>query len=746
MNLDGIRADIKRILYPYLAVNSETCTDGEKAAEEFLLSTLGGMEYFQKHPDHYGAFPIPGDPYGRAVCWALVQGLGDRTVVLLHHYDVVNTEDFKSLKALAFDPDALHKALLEMKQELHGLPKEAADDLASGEFLFGRGTADMKAGGAIQLALMDRFSKGSALAEDTGALAEAGEAGVSTLADNSVAPVEPRLPREPGLAENAEPGPAGNLLLLALPDEENLSAGMRGAITLLSVLKQRFSLRYVYAIDSEPHQRKDKTTGVISEGSVGKTLAFVYVRGSLSHAGKVFEGLNPLSVLSRIAAKTELSPLFSDTATDAIADSDVATDLASDSIANTNATDADATTEAITDSDVATDLASDSIANTNATDAIATANATHRQRLSPGREFPREEASPPPTWLYLRDRKKNYDASMPLGAGGCLSVLTLNSEPAEILDALAEVSREAFRETIDNMNASFGSFCNNTGQKHSTLPWEAKVCTFGELLAEAEQNHGDQFARQYDEKLNNITAEIHQKNIDFIEASFLLTEFVFGSIDDLSPRVVLGLVPPYYPNTSSIKLKERQDTAESSMTNSPLRNAPYITLDERQDSAELFMANSPPKNVSNVALDEGQDTAESSMTNGLPKNKNVSNVALDEGQNVCPVLAEKLIAFARERFGQKYDRESYFTGISDMSYFSMRDSAVIEKTMLENMPLYGKAYSIPLAEIEALSMPCMNIGPWGKDFHKLTERVSKTDLYERTPALLAKAIETILSE
>ena len=39
----------------------------------------------------------------------------------------------------------------------------------------------------------------------------------------------------------------------------------------------------------------------------------------------------------------------------------------------------------------------------------------------------------------------------------------------------------------------------------------------------------------------------------------------------------------------------------------------------------------------------------------------------------------------------------------------------------------------------------MNIGPWGKDFHKMTERVYKEDLYERTPMLLNRAVELILN-
>lgn len=60
------------------------------------------------------------------------------------------------------------------------------------------------------------------------------------------------------------------------------------------------------------------------------------------------------------------------------------------------------------------------------------------------------------------------------------------------------------------------------------------------------------------------------------------------------------------------------------------------------------------------------------------------------------------------------------------------------------MPFFGNIYSLPLKEMEETSMPCINIGPWGKDFHKLTERVYKEDLYERTPAILDFAIMSVL--
>jgi arginine utilization protein RocB len=59
---------------------------------------------------------------------------------------------------------------------------------------------------------------------------------------------------------------------------------------------------------------------------------------------------------------------------------------------------------------------------------------------------------------------------------------------------------------------------------------------------------------------------------------------------------------------------------------------------------------------------------------------------------------------------------------------------------------WQEAYKKKNYIMEALSVPVINIGPWGKDLHKFTERVYKLDLYERTPALLASAIDYVLGE
>lgn len=51
---------------------------------------------------------------------------------------------------------------------------------------------------------------------------------------------------------------------------------------------------------------------------------------------------------------------------------------------------------------------------------------------------------------------------------------------------------------------------------------------------------------------------------------------------------------------------------------------------------------------------------------------------------------------------------------------------------------WGRLYSIPFEDIESLSIPIINIGPWGKDYHKFTERVFIKDVIFNTPVWIIK--------
>jgi arginine utilization protein RocB len=117
--------------------------------------------------------------------------------------------------------------------------------------------------------------------------------------------------------------------------------------------------------------------------------------------------------------------------------------------------------------------------------------------------------------------------------------------------------------------------------------------------------------------------------------------------------------------------------------------------------------------------------------------------SLPEGVDDLPGF---LIEIAQKRWQQAYQKKNYIMGITDLSYAALQNGQDIVPVIGPNMPLWQKTYDIPFAEMEALSVPVINIGPWGKDLHKFTERVFEPDLCQRTPQLVESAIDFLLLE
>lgn len=260
---DNLSKRIEEIMMELVSVKSDTGTSEEREIEKYIYQWFKNLEYFKHNSDYFGKYSLKDDYLNRSVVWALVKGNGKNTVVFLHHHDAVDVYDYGVLSDYACNPKVLNEKIGSMP-----ISEEVRYDLESGEWIFGRGTCDMKGGAAIQMALMEKYSKD----------------------------------------ENFQ----GNILLLSVPDEESLSAGMRGGAELLKELKDRFSLDYTALINSEPHQRDHRDTGIIYEGSVGKTMPVVYVRGKKTHIGDIFQGFNAVVLLSEIVKRTELNPYLSD--------------------------------------------------------------------------------------------------------------------------------------------------------------------------------------------------------------------------------------------------------------------------------------------------------------------------------------------------------------------------------------------------------------------------------------------------
>ena len=304
-------------VYEYLnrivSVPGISDTDEERKTAEAIREILAEQPYFKAYPENFGTMEIPGDARKRPLVYGLVRGnkKSGRTIILTGHYDVVSVEDYGPLKPLAFSMDEL-KAELEKEYggrvmrapektvgkgsveagakaneeagERAEVPEKkpfgaAADpeqdfwnDVASGEWIFGRGAADMKGGLAAGLAVLL------------------------------------------GIGEEILDGTCrmdGNVLFLSIPDEESYSVGMRGAAGFLAKLREQEKLTYELLIDLEPMGR-DENGQEVFLGSVGKCMPVVLVQGRTAHVSRCFDGLNAVGVLGRMFEKTELSAEFAE--------------------------------------------------------------------------------------------------------------------------------------------------------------------------------------------------------------------------------------------------------------------------------------------------------------------------------------------------------------------------------------------------------------------------------------------------
>ncbi|WP_313757244.1 M20/M25/M40 family metallo-hydrolase [Tissierella sp.] len=88
--------------------------------------------------------------------------------------------------------------------------------------------------------------------------------------------------------------------------------------------------------------------------------------------------------------------------------------------------------------------------------------------------------------------------------------------------------------------------------------------------------------------------------------------------------------------------------------------------------------------------------------------------------------------------------KKFFPYISDLSYGAAPKDPKIIAALKDNMPGFGTKYDLPLEDMQKLDLPVLDIGSFGKDAHKFTERIEKKYSFEVAPQLVYKTIMNLL--
>ena len=266
------REEILNLANKLVQIPSITGTREENEAAKYIRDWFLELPYFKENPTHLSY--IKTQPEGQedhdlhaVVAWVHAAKPTKRTLIFISHFDVVDVQNYGSLASHAFSPDDL---LGHFSKE--DMPPDVRKDLESGNFLFGRGSMDMKFGAALEMSLLASLAR-----------------------DRNLYDV--------------------NIMVAFVGDEENCSTGMRGAITHIVDTAKSEGLEFLACINTEPGDAGHPDGGTnpfIFLGSMGKILPVFYVLGKPAHVGNYYNGLSAALIASHLVVAAEGSPELAD--------------------------------------------------------------------------------------------------------------------------------------------------------------------------------------------------------------------------------------------------------------------------------------------------------------------------------------------------------------------------------------------------------------------------------------------------
>jgi arginine utilization protein RocB len=248
-------------------------TRDERAVADLILELLTAGETAPAYTA-VGLDPLAHDPYERANVFAFVRGRRPETLVLLGHFDTVDTADYGALEPWATDPAGLAERVEQLAAMTPGLRADL--DAHPGDWLLGRGSVDMKSGVALNVAVIRRLAEAAARGEPPGV----------------------------------------SVVFLATPDEETESAGVLQAVRFLLRLRDERGLAYLGAVntDTSTSEYPGDPHRYVYAGTCGKLLPSFFVVGREAHVGMVFDGLDANLLAAELIRDLSMNDAFCDRA------------------------------------------------------------------------------------------------------------------------------------------------------------------------------------------------------------------------------------------------------------------------------------------------------------------------------------------------------------------------------------------------------------------------------------------------
>ncbi len=294
----------------------------------------------------------------------------------------------------------------------------------------------------------------------------------------------------------------------------------------------------------------------------------------------------------------------------------------------------------------------------------------------------RFEVGVPPISLKIRDLKSEYNVQTASEAFVYINWLTYTTTPAVALATMVNEASSALNQVIQDRNERYQRFTNRGELPEQYTP---QVISYEELCQRVRVAQGwqdDEVAFQ--QLLNALTVEIEE---------------------DISPRL-----------HDEERMEAKLGYAADLRTKSRLMVSRLIHYAKLQGPAVVVFF-SPPY---------------------YPHVRPAQN-------ELTAVLRENVRQRRQNQIEPEILLQGYYPYISDLSFVCLDDDIEAQINALsDNMPVFNRGFNLDFASMQALNLPVLNIGPWGKDAHGLYERVYMPYSFEVVPQLIYEAVEEVL--
>lgn len=107
----------------------------------------------------------------------------------------------------------------------------------------------------------------------------------------------------------------------------------------------------------------------------------------------------------------------------------------------------------------------------------------------------------------------------------------------------------------------------------------------------------------------------------------------------------------------------------------------------------------------------------------------------ERDQDVLSVI-QNVTAKCEQEKGEVFTVKRFFPYLTDSSYLSLHDTDEEVAALIDNFPEWERIYPVPVKRIRELNVPAINVGVYGLDAHRWTERVYKPYSFDTVPKMI----------